>query len=149
MKSSDLRYALSQLELLRRITDGSLGVKFLPPEAMREKSPAVGRFFVILWKKILFIGIGLHFAPAQRNLKAGPQREIFSGGTEIDAGPPKLSEELTDQLTDQSLKFGPIFCPKLGEEQKKKGLHSNLLPFFAQKSGTDEGQGRKKILSKT
>ena len=27
------------------------------------------------------------------------------------------------------LKFSPIFCPKLGEEQKKKekGLHSNLV----------------------
>ena len=40
-----------------------------PPEAMREKSPAAGRFFVILWKQILFIGIGFHFAPPQRNLK--------------------------------------------------------------------------------
>ena len=31
------------------------------------------------------------------------------------------------------LKFGPIFCPKLGEEQKKQknGLHSNLVPYFA------------------
>ena len=26
-----------------------------------------------------------------------------------------------------SLKFGPDFCPKLGEDQKKKGLHSNLV----------------------
>ena len=31
-----------------------------------------------------------------------------------------------------SLKFGHIYCPKLGEEQKKKkGLHSNLFIFFA------------------
>ena len=69
MKTSDLRYALSKLELLKRITDGSLGRNPQPPEAMREKSPAAGRFFVILGKKILFIGIGLHFAHAQRNLK--------------------------------------------------------------------------------
>ena len=38
---------------------------------------------------------------------------------------------------DQNLKlsysnFGPIFRPKSGEEQKKKGLHSNFVPFFAQ-----------------
>ena len=31
-----------------------------------------------------------------------------------------------------SLKFGPIFGPKLGEEQQKKGLHSNAVLFFAQ-----------------
>ena len=30
-----------------------------------------------------------------------------------------------------SLKFSPIFCPKLRAEQKK-GLHSNLVQFFAQ-----------------
>ena len=30
---------------------------------------------------------------------------------------PKLGEE---QKKRSSLKFGPIFCPKLGEEQKKK-----------------------------
>ena len=68
MKTSDLRYALSKLELLKRITDGSLRRNPQPPEAIREKSPAAGRFFAILWKKILFIGVGLHFAPAQRNL---------------------------------------------------------------------------------
>ena len=28
---------------------------------------------------------------------AGPQREIFAGGTKIDAGPPKFSEALTDK----------------------------------------------------
>ena len=44
--------------------------------------------------------------------QTGPQRENFPESTKIDAGPPKL-----------------------GEEQKvpeKKGLHSNLVPFFAQ-----------------
>ena len=29
-------------------------------------------------------------------------------------------------------KFSPNFCPKLGEEQKKKGLHSNLVRIFTQ-----------------
>ena len=43
---------------------------------------------------------------------AGPQREIFLGGTKTDSGPPKLGEELTNK--------------------SKKGLHSNLVPFFAQ-----------------
>ena len=28
------------------------------------------------------------------SLQTGPQREIFPGGTKIDAGPPKLGEEL-------------------------------------------------------
>ena len=29
-----------------------------------------------------------------------------------------------------SLKFSPIFCPKLGEDQKTKSHHSNLVRFF-------------------
>ena len=48
---------------------------------------------------------------------AGPQREIFAGGTKIYAGPSKLGEE---QKKRSSLKFGPSFSPKLGEEQRKK-----------------------------
>ena len=32
--------------------------------------------------------------------------------------------------TRSSLKFSPIFCPKLGEDQKAKGHHSNLVRFF-------------------
>ena len=36
------------------------------------------------------------------------------------------------KITRSLLKFSPIFCSKLGEEQKKKGLHSNLVPLFAQ-----------------
>ena len=44
----------------------------------------------------------------------GPQREIFLGGTKIDAGPPKLGEELTNKSKKRSsLKFGPIFLPKI------------------------------------
>ena len=60
-------------------------------------------------------------------LSSGPQREIFLGGTKIDAGPPKLDKEQIKKRP--SLKFGPIFCPKLGEEhkKKKKGLHSNFV----------------------
>ena len=30
-----------------------------------------------------------------------------------------------------SPKISPVFCPKLGEDQKKD-LHSNLVQFFAQ-----------------
>ena len=45
-------------------------------------------------------------------LYAGPQREIFSGGTRIDAGPPKLREVQTNK--------------------SKIGLHSKLVLFFPQ-----------------
>ena len=74
-------------------------------------------------------------------LQPGPQSEIFPVGTKVDTGPPilfghqtcatfflsdffcpKLGEE---QKKRSSLKFSPIFCPKLHEEQKNKtkGLH--------------------------
>ena len=69
MKTSDLRYAFSNLELLKRITDGSLGAESPAAEGYEGEVLSSWKFFVILWKKILFIGIGLHFAPAQRNLK--------------------------------------------------------------------------------
>ena len=49
-----MRYALSKLELLKRITDGNLGAESPADggyEGLREKPPAAGRFFVILWKK--------------------------------------------------------------------------------------------------
>ena len=68
----NLSTALSKLELLKRITNGNLGAESPAAggyEGLREKPQAAGQFFVILWKKILFIGIGLPFAPAQRNLK--------------------------------------------------------------------------------
>ena len=48
-------------------------------------------------------------------------------------GGPGTSENL--RRTESEIvppKISPIFCPKLGEEQKKKGLHSNLVRFFAQ-----------------
>ena len=40
--------------------------------------------------------------------------------------------KLKKKYKRSSLKLSPIFCPKIGEEQKKKDLHSNLVPFFAQ-----------------
>ena len=46
------------------------------------------------------------------DIQTWPLREIFPGGTKIDAGPPKLGEKLTNK--------------------SKKGLHSNLVPFLAQ-----------------
>ena len=54
--------------------------------------------------------------------QSGPQREIFPGGTKIDAGPPKLGEV---QKKKSSLHFGP-------KNAKKRGLHSNLVLVFAQ-----------------
>ena len=92
----------------------------------------------------------VHFHPKQQvstsvqhcvRFYPGPQREIFPGGTKIDAGPPKFSKTLTDKSKKvftqiwshflpkirwrakkkrSSLKFGPIFCQKLGEEQKEE-----------------------------
>ena len=72
---------------------------------------------------------------------ARPQREIFSGGTKVGTGPPKslrvpnlrkillifcpkLGEE---QKKRSSLKFSPIFCLEFSEEQKKKSLQLNLV----------------------
>ena len=60
----------------------------------------------------------------------GPRRDIFPGGTKINAGPAKSVEE---QKKRSSLKFGPVFCPNLGEEQKKKvftQIWSCFLPKF-------------------
>ena len=50
-------------------------------------------------------------------------------------GGQKIREEERSESEIVPLKFGPIFRPNLGEEQKKikkKGLHSNLVRFFAQ-----------------
>ena len=69
-----------------------------------------------------------------RSLTSQGLREIFPGGTKVDAGPPNLFGHQTcanffipifcqnlgeDQKKKSSLKFSPIFCPKLGEDQKK------------------------------
>ena len=37
-----------------------------------------------------------------------------------------------------SPKIRPIFCPKLGEEQKKKGLHSNFGQIFCPNLGEEQ-----------
>ena len=87
---------------------------------------------------------------------AGPQRELFPGGTKIDAGPPKLREVQTNK-SKKGLhsNFGSMFCPKLGKVQKKiflpksrwrakkKGVHSNLVPFYAQSQGRKMGRYEK------
>ena len=90
----------------------------------------------------------------------------FSRVTRIDAGPRKLLEVQTKIKKRSSLKIGPIFCPKLGEEQKKvftqnwsyfcpklgadqkKGLHPKLVPFFCQYQERKKDKG-KKISPKT
>ena len=69
MKTSDLRYALSNLDLLKRITDGSLGAGSPAAGGYEGEVPRSWTIFCNSLEKILFIGIGLHFAPAQRNLK--------------------------------------------------------------------------------
>ena len=43
----------------------------------------------------------------------------------------KIWEKHISEFEIVTLKFRPIFRPKSGEEQKKKGLHSNFVPFFA------------------
>ena len=40
----------------------------------------------------------------------GPQREIFPGGTKIDAGPPKFSKAQTDKQKRSSLKMVVFFA---------------------------------------
>ena len=46
-------------------------------------------------------------------LKAEHQREIFPGGTETDAGPPKLSEALTNELKKVFTQIWSNFSPKI------------------------------------
>ena len=78
----------------------------------------------------------------------GPQREIFPGVRRSTPGPQNLVKHLQINQKRSSLKFVPIFCPKLGEEQKKnkkKGLHSNLVPFFAQNQVKNKKKSSPKI----
>ena len=59
----------------------------------------------------------------------GPQREIFSRGVKIDAGPPKLSDALTDKSKKVFTQIWPYFLPKIRWRAKnKKGIHSKLVP---------------------
>ena len=52
---------------------------------------------------------------------------------------------MTSKKKRSSLKFRPIFCPKLGEEQKKKGLHSKFGLIFPPNSGAGLKQTNKNI----
>ena len=89
---------------------------------------------------------------------AGPQREIFPGGTKIDAGPPKLGEVQTNK-SKRGLhsNFGSIFCPKLGKVQKKhflpksrwrakKKVFTQIWSHFMPKVRDAKWAGMKKIL---
>ena len=84
---------------------------------------------------------------------AGPQREFFPGGSKVDSGPPNLIgpakphrspfRKIIFRLgTKLGQNFFPIFCPKLGEEQKKN-LHSNLVRFFAERMVRSKNLSRK------
>ena len=46
-------------------------------------------------------------------MEAGPQREIFPGGTKIDVGPPKLSEALADKSKKVFTQVWSYFLPKI------------------------------------
>ena len=54
----------------------------------------------------------------------------------------KTWEEHRSEFEIVTLKFHPILRPKSGEEQKKKGLHSNFVPFFA----LNQVKSKKKVL---
>ena len=87
-------------------------------------------------------------------MQPGPQREIYPGGTKIDAGPPNSSEPEKrrfslkfgrmfgtklgkDQKKRSSLKFGRIFGPESGEDQKKK-VFTHIWPHFGPKFGRQD-----------
>ena len=44
------------------------------------------------------------------------------------------------------LRISLFFCPKLGEDQKKKGLHSDLVWFLAEKYVRTKKTNKKKAL---
>ena len=75
----------------------------------------------------------------------GPQREIFPGGTKVDAGLPKFSKAQTDKQKKVFTQNGRIFCPKLGEEQKIKQRSSlKFGPIFCPKLGEEQNKKNKK-----
>ena len=55
----------------------------------------------------------MNFKKIHYNVHTGPQREIFPGGTKIDAGPPKFSEALTDQSKKVFTQIWFHFLPKI------------------------------------
>ena len=64
------------------------------------------------------------FITVTQHLLAGPLRENFSGGTKVDASPQISSgTKVAQNFLSSIIKLSPIFFPKLGEEQEKKGLH--------------------------
>ena len=81
---------------------------------------------------------------------AGPQREFFPGGSKVDTGPPNLIGPAKPHRgpcrkiifrpgTKLAQNFFPIFCPKLGEEQKKKKKSSlKFSPIFCRKNGEEQ-----------
>ena len=70
--------------------------------------------------------------------KQGLIEKVFQGVQRWTLGPQNWAKNLQITLKRSSLKFGPIFCPKLGEEQKKKDLHSILVQIFSPKSGEEQ-----------
>ena len=49
-------------------------------------------------------------------------------------GGPEILTRMKTKRKIAPLKISLFCCPKLGEDQKKKGLHSNLVRFLAKKS---------------
>ena len=67
--------------------------------------------------------------------RQGLREKIFQGirrsmpGPQISSGTKVAQNSFSDFLPN-IVKFSPIFSPQLGEEQKKKDLHWNLVRFF-------------------
>ena len=68
----------------------------------------------------------LRIKTSNNSLQRSSVRRIFERG-----GPENLRIMKTKRKIS-SLGSSPFSCPKFGEEQKKKGLHSNLVRFLAQ-----------------
>ena len=71
-----------------------------------------------------------HVSAAKRpfvkfNTSSSVRRILKRGGQELQ----KIWEVERSESEIVPLKISPIFRPKLGEEQKKKGLHSNFVRF--------------------
>ena len=56
----------------------------------------------------------------------------FSRGYEDRCRAPKIRREAKKKV---SLKFGPMFCPKVGEEQKKEKVFNQIWSHFLPKIG--------------
>ena len=69
MKTSDLRYALSKLELLKRITDWNLRAESPAAGGYEGEVPSYWTIFIILWKKYYLLALDYILHLAQRNLK--------------------------------------------------------------------------------